>query len=260
MSLSDFYEGGLPVVEYGGSYYWVGEGDPPDGMETEEADFEAADVPAIRRSVGVGVLTEGVHSDDCDGVYDGGRFLDPEGYLSDKNRRVYKKILNKTSFHPDEAVDPYFVYRKEDASWYCIRQGCHDCAHRDVCVVELVEAPAELSVVNIDVSSQEPMLNTFLSKEPRWLEIFRNRHLRELGLTHYVDAILTDVYGLDPDSVAASWYWVWLDRSFHRDYRPLVEFNRKLDAWRAGSVPDVWPEVKAVVDSMEQVRTGCKKP
>lgn len=256
MSLSDFYENNMPVVEYGGDFFWVGDDPPPDWMQTEEADFEAADVPAIRRSVGVGVLTEGIHSGNCDGVYDGGRYVNDTGFLPDKATRIYRIVKNKQSFHPDDSVKPYHVYSLEEQAWFCVRQGCYDCPDREVCEVGLVERPAEMSVVNIDVSSQEPMLNTFLSKEPRWLEIFRNRHLRELGLTHYLDLLLTEQYGVDPDSHSAEWYWRWLDRNFHGNYEDLVVFNRLVDRWRAGEDVDVWSEVAKMMESMAEAKGG----
>lgn len=115
-------------------------------------------------------------------------------------------------------------------------------------------------IVSLDISAQEPMINTLLSREPRWLEIFRNRHLRVLKLTRYLDILFQENFNLDPDSIRSVTYWRWLHERFHDNYDPLIEFNQLVDRFNRGD-STVEEELKKlaeqfVVDFVEYQKNG----
>ena len=116
-------------------------------------------------------------------------------------------------------------------------------------------------IVVMDISAQEPVLSTMITKEPRWVETFRNRKLRTLGLTKYLDIIFQTELGLDINSVTAYSYWKWLDHQFYDDMRTLVEFNSLIDRYREGSESEevVVSEINQMLDLYYQFKSSEEK-
>ena len=136
--LKDFVETDLPIVEWRGEYFWVGEGDPPAGFETASGEMEISMIPAIRRSVCVGYTEHGPYSlDSRKGTleFSAGAYRDPEdGVLPDSDKRYLKLVENpevvKQSV-PD--VAEFLVHSKEQGGSICIRNICPDCPALSVC-------------------------------------------------------------------------------------------------------------------------------
>lgn len=237
--------GGYPVVEFCGELFWIGEGDPPAGFEWEDdREFMSVIIPPIRHGVGTCDLSFDPHSD----VYvDGsesvdGRFLHEDGCLPDSKTRVYRRLPLK--------FDDYTVFSVERGGWYCIRGSCSGCAGFGSCGVEaeLEQVERPYTVVDQDISAQEPTLVTYASKEPKWIETFRNRHLRDCRALRFLDVVIREYFGMDVNESRSYLYWMWVDREFHHRMEDLVVFNDLVDRMLAGD--------QSVVDRVKNMSAG----
>lgn len=220
-----------PIVYYRGDYYWISDEDPPSDFQLEDSEIEIALAPTFRSVTGVGnYVPDTPFAEEwlpgLDFTY--GIPLDNEGYLPDSKKRAYKVIKN--------SISAPFIIRQNKEN-FCVRNGCYDCEHLESCEVEIRRVQNEDRNYNMtvfDISAQEPVLLTFLSREPNYLAVFRNRHLRAAGLLDNLDEIYKNYYNVDPNTLDAFHYWTWVDMNFHHNFDSLVEFNFLIERYNQG--------------------------
>lgn len=219
----------LPIVCIDGEWYYDPDlGSLPDYIKVTEEEFEVEknDNPAFRRVVGSGNRKE-----DYVGYKDG-------KYLADRrDKRVYKRVIPTE----EQKKENFILFRLEDKSYYCIRQGCFDCKYKEICDVTpiIIDMEEEFGInqpfliTNGDIANQEPYVVTLTSKEPMYLATFRNRSLRELELNKYIDYIIGNYFNFDSNTYSekAHLYWVWLQQ-FHWNWGELIQFNELIDKYK----------------------------
>jgi len=133
-------------------------------------------------------------------------------YLAQKDTLLYKRVTDKKVFSED-----YVLFNEEDDSYYCLYK-CDLCKHRETCKPEMIEKESFKSYVAIDSSAQEPQIITFLSEEPKYIEIFKNNSLYDIDyLLQPLEWIMEDVIGVDPKSDKGASFIDWIgfkDKTF----------------------------------------------
>lgn len=175
-----FLESG-DFVEYQGSLYYVGT-DPDSllsqGYELEESDLEKTTGICSRRNVGTAPLeskpyVDGFNLQDKDSIlFDGCRAIkEGEGVLPDSNFLILRKIKNPPDGYELSQPD-HVIYNRDDHSYYCIKNGCTEC------IVTPHKVEARYSVTSADIAAQEPMVSTLVTREPKWVDVFKLRNFR----------------------------------------------------------------------------------
>lgn len=222
-------------IYYNGEYYDVSE----DGEE----EIEYGLIPAIRRIISVSKHNSSpflpINEKTENSVYNDGIIEDDDGYLPDSNVRLYKIV--------DDTIDDEFIlFRHEDevsdvTGNICVRNSCEECEHKGVCGVEIIELDnidRHFRIVSTDISGQEGVIASAIThKEPRWIEVFRNRSLRALGLDLYLNVVFQEQYGMDTNHINSFSYWTFLETIFDERFEygvnnilgRLISFNKKCE-------------------------------
>ena len=246
-------------IYYNGEYY--------DVTEDGEDEIEYGLIPAIRRIISVQPHNSStflpVDERTENTIYKNGVMTDPDGYLPDSNVRLYKIV--------DDAMDDEFIlFRHADeisnvTGNVCVRNSCEECEHKGVCGVEIVELDnieRHFRIVSTDISGQEGVIASAIThKEPRWIEVFRNRSLRALGLDLYLNVVFQEQYGMDINHINSFQYWTFLETIFDErfDYGTdnrlgrLVNFNKKCEAISNGEKDiKIQEEINFFVEEYEE--------
>jgi hypothetical protein len=220
---------GIPIVEEKGEFFLLSDEEFPN-IAVVESKKEEGEFMAFRRSVGVGAFNPQPYSpiftDAPNHLFHRGAFSQGE-FLPHTNVRYYKKIMNPNELPIDAH---HFVYDKDKHQHYCIRNVCSMCEHNPKCNVELekVELAQPTRIVSLDLSAQEPVLLTLRSREPRWAETFRNKHLRVSGVLNFLEPIMAKKFSFEPNNInQAIWYWKWVSQFDYNSDR-IVEFNHMI--------------------------------
>jgi hypothetical protein len=117
-------------------------------------------------------------------------------FLALNNKAIFKKVdIDKIG-----KLEDYLLYKEEDESYYCVRK-CQGCKYQKICEPELIEERSEKVFTAIDSSSQEPQIIAYLSKEPKYIEIFKNNSLKDIPYLYQpISWIVEDVLDIDPES------------------------------------------------------------
>lgn len=117
-------------------------------------------------------------------------------YLKSSSDIIYKYI----SFIPKKEED-FLIYSEEQEETYCVRD-CVGCGYLKICTPTVSKKVSDKVFVAIDSSSQEPQIITYLTEEPRYMDIFTNKSL--LDTPYLLDPltwVLEDVLKLSLDSI-----------------------------------------------------------
>jgi len=204
---------------------WV---DPKEEGDTE---VDTSVIPAFRRVICVRHKEEE---------------FDEDGNLIDNK---YKKVYKIVSDSPENIKEQGFVVKNDDGEYYCIRQGCYLCEYRNECEPRVkIEYDGDI-ICSLDISSQEPYQVTLLSREPKYLALFRNRTLRENGLVDYLDYFVGKHFNFNPDehSYKSEIYWEWLSQ-FHWNWGELIEFNKMIDEYKENEDEEVFQRIKQMLN------------
>jgi len=180
--LEYFKEGDF--VEYQGNLFY--QGDDIDslieqGFEFEEDTLEVSKNINSRRNMGLKPLEPNPYllGTDSKGLsevkYDTTRMLSPnldKGILPDSDYVIVKRIK---SYPPDyNFTKPDHVLWDEDTqAYYCVSNTCTDC------IVEPVKVKADYIVTSTDISAQEPLCSTLVTREPEWASVFTLKNIRQ---------------------------------------------------------------------------------
>lgn len=147
--------------------------------------------------------------------------------LNHGNKIILKKMISLGEVLYENRELEYILYNPDDKEYYCVRQVCSLCEHREYCKVDVIIKEADRRILSLDMRSQEPRAFSMLSKEPNWLKIFRNDSLRNNpSLLMYIDEIFKKELEIDTDRSVK--YWKFLDHHFFEDYTFLYELNKSV--------------------------------
>lgn len=250
--LSLFCEQDLPIIEYQGEFYWIGEEDPDESLGIDlgdECDIESGIQFSIRRCIGFPELPFEVFQAD-DGVPFYGAFQDNEnGFLGDCVDSLDKCVLNAKEVFFDGFPD-YVVF--QEGNFWCLRNCCSMCENENQCDVELDRVRRrKLSVVDMDISAQEPFFSAIESGEPALIQTFRNRHLRAGGYIKFIEYAYRVYIGKDPSKIESLVFWIWVDKRFHWKTSFLNKFNDKINRYLEGDLSledSILSDVHALMD------------
>lgn len=227
----------LPIVEEKGEFFLLTDEEFPN-IVVVDGEKEEKEFMAFRRSIGVGKFNSTPYSPISENkpisTFKNGAFVSDD-YLPHSNIRYYKKILNPKDLPVEEH---HFVYDKDKRQHYCIQNVCSMCEHYSVCQVELekVELSQPMRIVSLDLSAQEPVLLTIRSKEPRWAETFRNKHLRVSGVLNFLEPLMARKFSFDPNNISqAIFYWKWVSQFDYNSER-IMELNALINEYNDTSV------------------------
>lgn len=218
-------------VEYMGDIYCIKD----DGCENckykgvcefEEGEIEVSLKTPVRMCIGVD--NEGTFGDGQDKAYKYGlnldeipdsktsqnklRYLSDDGYLPESRFGILKQV------DEPQQEDPYIVYNAKDKKHYCIRQVCSECEKFKECKPIIIKEQKAYITVALDLRSQEPRCNTYVSREPLWVKIFENDTLRENPeLFEPINILFKNHPDLQIDIHSDKTYWEWLDYMFFMD-------------------------------------------
>lgn len=227
-------------IYYNGEYYDITE----DGDE----EIEYGLIPAVRRIISIHPHNSTpflpLDKKTKNSVYKDGIMTDDDGFLPDSKTRLYKIV-------DDDIDDEFVLFRYADevsdiTGNICVRNSCEECEHKDVCGVEIIEIndiDRHFRIVSTDISGQEGVIASAIThKEPRWIEVFRNRSLRALGLDLYLNVIFQEQYGIDTNHINSFAYWTFLETVFDERFDfgtdntlgRLINFNKKCEIMTNG--------------------------
>ena len=210
-----------------------------DFCETEEDELEVNLIPATRRSIGTAEITEGLIFDSVkisdieSNTKAHNRWEDPDGYLTRKDTKIYKRVEHLPKPYKDNEI-PYILFEEDKEAYYCVKQVCDNCPFdMNGCEVKLEYEKNVMKIVATDVRSQEPRGFTLLSREPNWVAVFVNDSLREInGLLTYIDMVFKDEFKVDIKT--SQHYFAYLDNRFFFNKEVLYKFNYLCEAHRKG--------------------------
>lgn len=238
-------------IEYNGELFYLGddrEALEAEGFEFEEADFEVTGSLCTRRNVGCNPIMaqpykEGFNVDELESAeLDGLRLLDQEdGIIPDSNYLV----LNKIKVVPDgyETSKPdHVIYSKEHDSYFCIKNGCTECN------VVPHKIPNRMQVVSADISAQEPMASTLVTREPKWQEVFELKNFRyDPTLLQYMDMIIEDHLRVSKRDIT---YVLFVHNTYYYERSDIYKLNLLVeDAKKDESlIPELEAHIQIILD------------
>ena len=171
-------------VEYQGNLYYIGDKTPEEAQKQYDITLELDEMettPYInsRRNVGASRIKPQPYSLELTNEeisnqqfsLDGVRILKDDGILPDSDYIVLKRLKHIPSDYPenkpahvlwDEATKAYYLMSNTDTS----------------IDVEPVIVPADYHVISSDISAQEPMCSTLVTREPGWADVFTLKNFR----------------------------------------------------------------------------------
>ena len=102
----------------------------------------------------------------------------------------------------------------------------------------------KMIMCSLDISAQEPYQVSILSKEHKYLALFRNRIIGAMGLTRHIDEFVGKKFFINPDEYSdkSMLYWLWLSK-FHWDFLPLKQFNDRVELYKQTQDENVLSEI-----------------
>ena len=258
--LSLFCEQGLPLIEYQGEYYWIGEDDPDSSLGIElgdEVDIESGIQFSIRRCIGFPDVNFEMNLG-VEGEFVYGAFHDAQnGFLGDSSESVDKCVLNAKDVFFDGFPD-YIVY--QEGKFWCLKNCCSLCDMEHQCEVSLDRSyRRKHCVVDMDISAQEPFFSAVESGEPALIQTFRNRHLRAGGYVKFLEYAYRVYIGKDPGAIDSLVFWVWMDKRFHWKTSFLNNFNDKVNRYLEGDFSlesSILSDVHSLMDDYRQFESS----
>ena len=155
-----------------------------------------------------------------------------------------KSILKKTNFK--EFSKPFIL-----KDGYCIGK-CEGCELSSSCNRSIVVKDSRLLAVTFDISSQEPLIASFVHKVPRWQKVFRNLNIRKLGLDWFLNIIAKEYFYIDVEIDHPYWNFLADIENSHEDFLKLCEDSYLLqhtdDSVLIRSIYEFW--AKKLKDSL----------
>jgi hypothetical protein len=244
------YEG-QDFIECNGSTYYVG--DDPEGLaamgfELEKADIETTASLCTRRNVGCNPLDakpykEGFNLEDLATLRtDGMRIIDLEdGVLPDSNFLILNRIKHTDVSYGTSKPD-HVIFDKERDAYFCIKNGCKTCD------VEPVKVKSEYQVVSADISAQEPMASTLVTREPKWQEVFELKNFRyDPSLLHYMDMIAEEHLRIPKRDVS---YVLFIHNTYFYERSDIYKLNALVGQSKVdeAKVPELEAHIKVILD------------
>ena len=182
------------------------------------------------------------------------RFLDNTGYLPESRFAIHK-IVQKP-----ETEKPYIIFNDTDKKHYCIRQVCSECEHKSTCKPEIVKEKRQYITVALDLRSQEPRANTYVTKEPNWIKVFQNDSLRAMpDLFLPINNLFTEL-GVDIEHDPI--YWTWLDKMFFIDKTVAYNYYNSTVKAKGGDEKDLKQfeqDTQDLIENFEQFKQELKQ-
>lgn len=239
--IKEFSENG-DFVEYQGELYYIGQ-DPQalldQGFELEESDMEITSYINTRRNVGSKHLKSEPYSFEIDPeLYKEGKikfdetrpYGAPDDILPDSDYIILKKLKHIPSNFPESKPD--FVIWDENTKAYYVMSNTN--TEFDV---EPVKVKADYLVISADISAQEPMCSTLVTREPGWSQVFalKNFKYNQSETLQFLDMIAEDQLRIptnDPN------YMKFIHDSYFYDRTDLVKLNLLVFRCKLNNLPE----------------------
>lgn len=214
-------------VEFKGELFFVGDESDleqlkSEGFEFEEGELEITPTLSSRRNVGCkplpsGFYSEGYNLKDAKQItYNQTRVInneDEDSVLSDSDFIILRQLKDDD---PKEIPD-HVIFDREQGHYYCMSNVCTTC---DVIPVKVSN---QYCVTSSDISAQEPMVSTLVSREPKWAEVFElNTFRKEPDLLYYLDTIVEDYLNVSKRDRA---YVLWVHNTYFYERSDLYKLN-----------------------------------
>lgn len=180
--------------------------------------------------------------------------------LSDSFKNVYKKVISIKD-HDLTKLSEFIVFHPEELSYFCIKPSCKECEYFSKCNNELIEKERKLLYVAVDSSAQEPMIVTYLSREPEYIKIFTNHSI--VGKIEYVleplEWLFETHYRVKTKDNPE--YFSFIDYLAFEDKTILYNFSASVYEYIAGSleVEDLEDEVSKIDKVWSDFKSKVKK-
>lgn len=220
-------------------------------IEFESAEIEITPSMASRRNVGT-ILSEAkpylFSAPSLDGCqFDGARLLSDIGFLPDSNDVYFKEVLIQSI--DINNLPETVIYSQELHKYFLINNLPFkvldsDGDHLLVKVQSMEEAiwikpyfvknGNQHSITSTDVSAQEPVFFSLLSREKNWMEIFelKNFKMDDYKLLSFIEVFFKDHLKIDPETDDR--YRWFIHDTFFYDRTLIYKINNATNSLRAG--------------------------
>ena len=262
VNLETYKENG-DFVEYQGELFYVGDNIESlleQGFEFEESELEITAHINSRRNAGcnklesrpysTGITTEEFTAKEFE--MDATRVLKKDGYLPDSNYFILRRLKNIPSNFP-ESKPRHVMWDNKTKAYYCISNTCTDCN------VEPVKAPAEYHIVSADISAQEPMCSTLVTRETQWASVFTLKNFRyNAKLLQMLDLIMEEYLTIPKTDTD---YILFIHNTYSEDKTDLIKLNllvhqSKIDTSKES---DLIEHIKVILSKFEEYKKSSKE-
>nr|DAR64718.1 MAG TPA: hypothetical protein [Caudoviricetes sp.] len=255
-------------VEYQGSLYYIGNKTPEEAQKQYDITLELDEMettPYInsRRNVGSVHLKSQPYSleltneEIANKAYslDGVRIVkSDDGILPDSDYIVLKRLKHIPSDYP-ENKPPHVLWDEATKAYYLM-------SNTDTSIdVEPIIVPADYHVISSDISAQEPMCSTLVTREPGWADVFTLKNFRYDPTNLQMLDIICEEYLRLPHKDPI--YINFIHDTYTHDRTDIIRLNLlvakvKLDP-SADNRQALKTHIKFICDKFEAYRQQCQK-
>ena len=176
-----------------------------------------------------------LNAENINSSYVNGRFKGNN--LPYANKRVYKIVNSIENVNQLDTLS-HIIYNKN--KYYCVKQLCSQCKHRDQCDNEIEIKEYKDIILVADARAQEPRsftLSTLITNnlERKWEEVFVNDTIREIGKPYSTFEALFRQHGIDTNSQL---FKVWVNKTYFYNKSDLYILQAYCNMYFANKTED----------------------